>query len=119
MTKLKKITRHSEIAVVRRLFKMGPKMVQRRLKSLRRLFHSLPAEIWSMLKKSATLIAFLPRHEVVDAYSARRQLHSDEYRRISITERVVFFRGEYFLVSFQTICSFFGIYRMWVSLHFL
>ena len=34
--------------------------------------------MWPMLKKSATLIAFLPRHEVVDAYLARRQSLTDE-----------------------------------------
>ena len=28
---------------------MGPKMVERRLTTLRRLFHPLPAEMWSML----------------------------------------------------------------------
>ena len=44
------LTRPSPIAVVRRLFKMGLKSVERRLiKTLRRLFHPLPAEIWSML----------------------------------------------------------------------
>ena len=32
-----------------------------------------------MLKKPATLIAFLPRCGVVDAYLARRQLPTDEY----------------------------------------
>ena len=55
------------IAVVRSLNQMRPKMVERRLKSLRRLFHSLPAEIWSMLKKSATLIASAPCQDLVDA----------------------------------------------------
>ena len=34
---------------------------------LRRLFHPLPAEVWSMLKNSATLIASAPCQDVVDA----------------------------------------------------
>ena len=45
------------------------------------LIPSRPRIVRSTLKKSATLIAFLPRHEVVDAYSARRQLLSDEYSK--------------------------------------
>ena len=60
-------TRQLDIAVVRRLFKMGLKSVERRLKTLRRLFHPLPAEIWSMLKNSATLIASALCHDLVDA----------------------------------------------------
>ena len=46
-------TRQSAIAVVRRLFKMGPKMVERRLKTVRRLFHPLLVAMCAMLKKSA------------------------------------------------------------------
>ena len=42
-------TRQFSIAVVRRLFKMGLQMVERRWNTLRRLFHPLPAEMWSML----------------------------------------------------------------------
>ena len=111
-------TRQSVIAVVRRLFKIGAKTVERRLKTLRRLFHPSPAEMrsmliyddayfpfllfymyflsraqrgnffgvdpvwtlkkWPMLKNSATLIPFLPRHRVADAYSRRRQILSGE-----------------------------------------
>ena len=40
---------------------------RRCLKTLRRLFHPLPAEIWSMLKNSATLIASATCQDVVDA----------------------------------------------------
>ena len=60
-------TRQSSIAVVRRLFKVGRQLVERRLKTLRRLFHPLPAEVWSMLKNSATLIASAICRGVVDA----------------------------------------------------
>ena len=42
-------TRHSTIAVVRRLFKMGLKSVERRLKTLRRLFHPLLVGTCAML----------------------------------------------------------------------
>ena len=41
LTKIYIATRQLGIAVVRRLFKMGPKMVERRLKTVRRLFHPL------------------------------------------------------------------------------
>ena len=37
------------------------------LKTLQRLFHPLPAEVWSMLKSSATLIVSAPCQDVVDA----------------------------------------------------
>ena len=67
------LTRHLGIAVVRRLFKMGPKMVERRLKTVRRLFHPLLVEMCAMLKNSATLIVPAPRQEVCDAYLRRRQ----------------------------------------------
>ena len=67
MQKLSETTRHLLIAVVRCLFEMGRKTVERRLKSLRRLFLSLPAEIWSMLKNSATLIASALCQDLVDA----------------------------------------------------
>ena len=43
-------TRQSEIAVVRRLFKMGRKMVERRLKTVRRLLHPLLVEMCAMLE---------------------------------------------------------------------
>ena len=46
-------TRQSEIAVVRRLFKMGLKSVQRRLKTVRRLFHPLLVAVCAMLKNCA------------------------------------------------------------------
>ena len=46
-------TRQSEIAVVRRLFKMGRQMLERRSKTLRRLFHPPSAQVWSLLKKYA------------------------------------------------------------------
>ena len=51
-------TRQSSIAVVRRLFKVGRQLVERRLKTLRRLFHPLPAEVWSMLKNLKYLNCF-------------------------------------------------------------
>ena len=54
------VTRHFQIAVVRRLFKMGLKKVERRLKTLRRLFHPLPAEMWSMLKYADAYFPFFP-----------------------------------------------------------
>ena len=44
------ISRHFAIAVVRRLFKMGPKMVERRLKTVRRLLHPLLVEMCAILK---------------------------------------------------------------------
>ena len=44
-----KNTRHFGIAVVRRLFFLGPKTCGRRLKTFRRLFHPSPAAMWSML----------------------------------------------------------------------
>ena len=66
-------TRQSVIAVVRRLFKMGPKMVERRLKTVRRLFHPLLVAMCAMLKNGTTLIQFPPRQEVCDAYLRRRQ----------------------------------------------
>ena len=112
------LTRHLGIAVVRRLFKMGPKMVERRLKTVRRLLHPLLVEMcamlknddayfpfllfyyyflnraergkcfgvdpvwilkkWSMLKKSATPIAFRPRQKVADANLQRRQFPTGE-----------------------------------------
>ena len=53
-------TRQFSIAVVRRLFKMVRQMVERRLKSLRRLFHPLFAEVWSMLKNSDAYFPFFP-----------------------------------------------------------
>ena len=37
---------------------MGPQMVERRLKTLRRLFHPLPAEVWSMLKNTDAYFHF-------------------------------------------------------------
>ena len=43
------------------------RIFHRCLKSLRRLFHLLAAEMLSMLKKSATLIASAPCQDVVDA----------------------------------------------------
>jgi hypothetical protein len=46
-------TRRSVIGVGRRLLEMGRKLAEQRSKSLRRLFHLLSAEIWSMLQKSA------------------------------------------------------------------
>ena len=52
-----KTTRQSEIAVVRRLFKMSRQLVERRLTTLRR-FHPLPAEVWSMLKNSDAYFPF-------------------------------------------------------------
>ena len=69
-------TRHSEIAVVRRLFKMGLKSSLRRLKTVRRLFHPLPVEMCAMLKNGTTLIQFPPRHGVCDAFFRRRQFFS-------------------------------------------
>ena len=42
-------TRHSVIAVVRRLFKMGLKSCLRRLKIVRRLFHPRLVEMSAML----------------------------------------------------------------------
>ena len=54
-------TRRYGIAVVRRLFKMGPKMVQRRLRTLRRLLPPLPAaELWSMLKNADAYFSLFP-----------------------------------------------------------
>ena len=52
-------TRQSSIAVVRRLFKVGRQLVERRLKTLRRLFHPLPAEVWSMLNNSDAYFSIL------------------------------------------------------------
>ena len=66
-------TRQSQIAVVRRLFKMGLKSALRRLKTLRRLFHPLLVAMSAMLKNSATLIVSAPRQVVCDAYLRRRQ----------------------------------------------
>ena len=60
-------TRQWGIAIVRCWFKMGLQLVERRLKTLRRLFQPLPAEVWSMLKNSATLFASAPCQDVVDA----------------------------------------------------
>ena len=71
-------TRQYAIAVVRRLFKMGPKMVERRLKTVRRFFHPLLVAMNAMLKNVTTLIQFPPRQEVCDAYLRRRQLRIDE-----------------------------------------
>ena len=70
---LKIYTRHLGVAVVLRLFKMGPKMVERRLKTVRRLLHPLLVEMCAMLKNVTTLIQFQPRQEVCDAYLRRRQ----------------------------------------------
>ena len=67
------ITRQLGIAVARRIFKMGPKMVERRLKTVRRLFHPLLVAMCAMLKNVTTLIQFPPRQEVCDAYLRRRQ----------------------------------------------
>ena len=67
------ITGQSGIAVVRRFFKMGPKMVERRLKIVRRFFHPLLFEMCAMLKNSATLFVPAPRQEVCEAYLRRRQ----------------------------------------------
>ena len=53
------ITRHFAIAVVRRLFKMGPKMVERRLKTVRRLLHPLLVEMCAMLKNDDAYFPFL------------------------------------------------------------
>ena len=69
----KSSTRQSGISVVRRLFKMGLKSVQRRLKNVRRLFHPLLVAMCAMLKNGTTLIQFPPRQEVCDAYLRRRQ----------------------------------------------
>ena len=66
-------TRRSAIAVVRRFFKMRLKSVQRRLKTVRRLFHPLLVAMCAMLKNGTTLIQFPPRQEVCDAYLRRRQ----------------------------------------------
>ena len=66
---------------------MGRQLVERRLKHLRRLFHPLPAEVWSMLKNSATLIQFPPRRGVVDAYLQRRRFQIDEYLKNDISRR--------------------------------
>ena len=51
-------SRQSAIAVVRRLFKMGPKMVERRLKTVRRLFHPLPVEMCAMLISDDAYFSF-------------------------------------------------------------
>ena len=51
-------TRRSAIAVVRRFFKMGPKMVERRLKTVRRLFHPLPVEMCAMLISDDAYFSF-------------------------------------------------------------
>ena len=48
-------------------------MVERRLKTVRRLFHPLLVEMCAMLENSATLIVPAPRQEVCDAYLRRRQ----------------------------------------------
>ena len=53
------ITRQLGIAVVRRLFKMGPKMVERRLKTVRRLLHPLLVEMCAMLKNDDAYFPFL------------------------------------------------------------
>ena len=53
---------------------MGPKIVERRLKPLRRLFHPLLVAMCAMLKNSATLIVSAPRQVVCDAYLRRREL---------------------------------------------
>ena len=66
-------SRQSKIAVVRRLFKMGLKSVQRRLKTVRRLFHPLLIAMCAMLKNVTTLIVSAPRQVVCDAYFRRRQ----------------------------------------------
>ena len=52
-------TRQLGIAVVRRLFKMGPKMVERRLKTVRRLLHPLLVEMCAMLKNDDAYFPFL------------------------------------------------------------
>ena len=59
-------TRQSGIAVVRRLFKMGPKSCLRRLKTVRRLFHPLPVEMCAMLiyvRRLNALLTFYYRAE--------------------------------------------------------
>ena len=42
---------------------MGRQMVERRLKTLRRLFHLLPAEVWSILKNSDAYFPFFPSYQ--------------------------------------------------------
>ena len=48
-------------------------MVERRLETVRRLFHPLLVAMCAMLKNGTTLIQFPPRQEVCDAYLRRRQ----------------------------------------------
>ena len=53
------LIRHFGIAVVRRFLKMGPKMVERRLKTVRRLLHPLLVEMCAMLKNDDAYFPFL------------------------------------------------------------
>ena len=53
-----------KIAVVRRLLEMCPKSMLRRLNTLRRLFNTLPADMWATLKNSGDLLCFSSQNGV-------------------------------------------------------
>ena len=60
--------------------------MKRRLHGLRRLFHSLPAEMWSIPKNVATLFHFSPRWGVVDAYGLLMSMWSRIWLRTHIND---------------------------------
>ena len=72
--------------------------------------HPLSAEVWSMLKNSATLIHFRPRWGVVDAYLQRRQFRksSNSVKCCENMPRLIINRGTFSTACLQfydTICE--------------
>ena len=70
---LEKITRRWGIAVVRRLFKMGLKSVERRLKTLRRLFARSAKILWPMLKNADAYFPFFHFYYIFTLARAARK----------------------------------------------
>ena len=66
-------TRHSVIAVGRRLNKMGRKLAQRRLKSLRRLFARSAKILWPMLKNADAYFPFFHFYYIFTLARAARK----------------------------------------------
>ena len=67
------LTRPSPIAVVRRLFKMGLKSVERRLKTLRRLFARSAKILWPMLKNADAYFPFFHFYYIFTLARAARK----------------------------------------------
>ena len=68
------LTRPSPIAVVRRLFKMGLKSVERRLKTLRRLFARSAKILWPMLKNADAYFPFFHFYYIFTLARAARKI---------------------------------------------